>query len=86
MTDVLAALLNTLERTFERFGREGFAPFRAAWCAADAYRDRPVALYEGAGAAAQGIERGVDAYGHLLLETAEGLRAIASGDVSLRPA
>ena len=84
MTDLLATLLNALERTFTRFGVGGFAPFRAAWCEADAYRDCAVALYEGGNIAVQGIGRGVDAQGQLLLETAQGLRAIASGDVSLR--
>ncbi len=86
MTDLLAALLNRLAGTFERFGAEGFASFREAWCVADAYRGQPVALYEGGMAAVHGIGRGVDAQGQLLLETAGGLRTIASGDVSLRPA
>jgi BirA family biotin operon repressor/biotin-[acetyl-CoA-carboxylase] ligase len=86
MTDLLAALLNTLASTFERFGAQGFAPFREAWCEADAYRDLAVALYEGGVVAEHGIGRGVDAQGQLLLETAQGLRTIASGDVSLRPA
>jgi BirA family biotin operon repressor/biotin-[acetyl-CoA-carboxylase] ligase len=94
MTDLLAALLNKLASTFEHFGTGGFAFFREAWCAADAYRGQPVALYEGGTAAVHGIGRGVDAQGQLLLETVEGLgtglrttlRTIASGDVSLRPA
>jgi hypothetical protein len=34
----------------------------------------------------KGVARGVDAEGHLLLETAEGLQRIASGEVSLRGA
>jgi BirA family biotin operon repressor/biotin-[acetyl-CoA-carboxylase] ligase len=86
MTDLLAALLNTLAQTFERFGAQGFAPFREAWCEADAYRDMAVTLYEGGTVTEHGIGRGVDAQGQLLLETAQGLRTIASGDVSLRPA
>ncbi|CAB3788790.1 biotin--[acetyl-CoA-carboxylase] ligase [Pararobbsia alpina] len=86
MTDLLAALLNTLASTFERFGAQGFAPFRETWCEADAYRDMAVALYEGGAVAVHGIGRGVDAQGQLLLETLQGLRTIASGDVSLRPA
>jgi BirA family biotin operon repressor/biotin-[acetyl-CoA-carboxylase] ligase len=86
MTDLFAALLNTLASTFERFGAQGFDPFREAWCEADAYRDQAVALYEGGIVAEHGIGRGVDAQGQLLLETAQGLRTIASGDVSLRPA
>lgn len=84
MTDLLAALLNTLASTFERFGALGFAPFREAWCEADAYRDQAVALYEGGMLAEHGIGRGVDAQGQLLLETVQGLRTITSGDVSLR--
>jgi BirA family biotin operon repressor/biotin-[acetyl-CoA-carboxylase] ligase len=86
MTDLLATLLNTLARTFERFGAQGFAPFRQAWCEADAYRGQPVVLYEGGTAAVHGVGRGVDAQGQLLLETPQGLRTIASGDVSLRRA
>ena len=35
---------------------------------------------------AEGLARGVDSDGHLLLETADGLQRIASGEVSLRGA
>ena len=86
MTDLLARLLDTLAGTFDAFAEHGFAPLRAAWCAADSYRDKPVALYEGGEQPTLGMGRGVDDSGYLLIETAEGVRTIASGDVSLRAA
>lgn len=86
MTDLLARLLDALAATFETFGAQGFAPLQAAWCAADSYRDRAVALYEGGDAPTVGIGRGVDDSGQLVVETPEGLRTVASGDVSLRAA
>ena len=86
MTDLLAHLLNRLATTFDAFGTHGFAPLREAWCKADSYRDLPVALYEGGDAPTCGIGRGVDDIGQLLIETPDGVRTIASGDVSLRAA
>ena len=79
---LLAELLRTLER-FERRG--GFSCFHAAWQAYDRCRDRPVVVHTPAGAT-EGVARGVDERGRLLLEVRGVMQTVVSGDVSLRVA
>ncbi|NSX06059.1 biotin--[acetyl-CoA-carboxylase] ligase [Cupriavidus gilardii] len=85
-TDLLAAVLNRLAAMRSAFLADGFAPMARRWSARDAYRDQPVRLLHDGAVQAEGMARGVDHEGHLLLETASGLQRIASGEVSLRPA
>ncbi|MGF6296183.1 biotin-(acetyl-CoA carboxylase) ligase [Paraburkholderia youngii] len=84
LTDTLAAELNALEPMLQRFGAEGFAPFQARWNGVHAYAGRDVVLLEQGQELARGVAAGVDERGQLLLDTAEGRRSIATGDVSLR--
>jgi BirA family biotin operon repressor/biotin-[acetyl-CoA-carboxylase] ligase len=84
LAETLAAVLNALERTLARFAAEGFAPFVEHWSACHAYAGREVVLLEQGVETARGIALGVDALGQLRLDTADGVRAIATGDVSLR--
>ena len=68
-----------------RLFAEGLAPFVAAWQQFDALDGQPVVLLDQFGAAVQqGIARGIDESGALLLETADGICAVSSGEVSLR--
>ncbi|NIF93651.1 hypothetical protein F3J10_36035, partial [Burkholderia sp. Cy-637] len=67
------------------FAAAGLAPFRPRWAALHAYAGREVVLLEQGRELARGIATGIDAQGPLLLDTAEGPRAIAAGDGSLRP-
>ena len=85
-TRILGAVLNRLAATGATFLAEGFAPLAPAWSARDAFRDEPVRLLHDGKVLAEGLARGVDGEGHLLLETADGLQQIASGEVSLRGA
>lgn len=85
-TRILAAILNRLAAMREIFVAEGFAPMAARWSARDAYRDEPVRLLQDGALLAEGLARGVDGDGHLLLETDAGLQTIASGELSLRGA
>lgn len=85
-TRILAAVLNRLAAMRATFLAQGFAPLAPAWSARDAFRDEPVRLLHDGQLLAEGLARGVDGDGHLLLETAEGLQRIASGEVSLRGA
>ncbi|WP_404992307.1 biotin--[acetyl-CoA-carboxylase] ligase [Cupriavidus pauculus] len=85
-TRILGAVLERLACMRTRFVADGFAPLAQAWSARDAYRDEPVRLLHDGAVLAEGVARGVDAEGHLLLETAAGLERIASGEVSLRGA
>ena len=84
LTDTLAAELNALEPALQRFGTEGFAPFQTRWNAVHAYAGREVVLLEQGKELARGVATGVDESGQLLLNTAAGRLAVATGDVSLR--
>lgn len=79
-----AAVVSECIEGLERFATAGFAPFRDAWRAADALRDRPIRA-QGVAAALEGIARGIDDGGALLLEDAAGGRhALVAGEVSVR--
>jgi BirA family biotin operon repressor/biotin-[acetyl-CoA-carboxylase] ligase len=64
------------------FASSGFAPLRAAYQARDLLHGQPVTCSDGT----QGIARGVDATGVLLVHTESGLVKINSAEVSVRPA
>lgn len=82
---LLARVLDRLVVTLDEFAAHGFPPLQSRWQMRNAYQDQAVNLFfaEG-GDPVQGICRGVDANGELLLETATCLQSIASGEVSLR--
>lgn len=81
----LAHILNRLVIVLDEFATHGFAPLQSRWQTRHAYQDLAVNLFfsEG-GEPVQGVCRGVDANGELLLETATCIQTIASGEVSLR--
>ena len=74
---IAAPLLQAI-RDFEL---RGFAPFQPGFSQRDALMGAPLTLSDGT----CGIAQGVNAEGALLLRTAEGLQAITSSEVSLRP-
>lgn len=80
----LARVALPLVEALQTFEREGFAAFAERYAARDMLRDQPVRTT--AADTPQGIARGVDAHGALLIETAGGVQAIVSGEVSVRPA
>ncbi|MEM6582348.1 MAG: bifunctional biotin--[acetyl-CoA-carboxylase] ligase/biotin operon repressor BirA [Pseudomonadota bacterium] len=83
---LLASLMNELLPLLADFEHQGFAPWRTAWLELDAFADAPVLLHTG-NAVTQGVARGVDNRGALMLETPEeGLQRIYGGEISLRPA
>jgi BirA family biotin operon repressor/biotin-[acetyl-CoA-carboxylase] ligase len=84
MTEVFANVLNALGESLERFSTQGFAPFRQVWTADHAFAGQQVTLLEHDVEIAHGAALGVDARGQLLIDSPDGVRAIASGDVSLR--
>ncbi|HVL08630.1 MAG TPA: biotin--[acetyl-CoA-carboxylase] ligase [Burkholderiaceae bacterium] len=85
-TALFAAILNQLAGTLAVFAREGMPSQRAAWEALDAYRGRAVRLLRDQAVVLEGIARGIDDSGQLLVETPSGVQAVMSGEVSLRPA
>jgi BirA family biotin operon repressor/biotin-[acetyl-CoA-carboxylase] ligase len=84
-TKVLAQVIDQLVSVLDEFSAHGFAVLQSRWQARHAYQDLAVNLFfsEG-GEPVQGVCRGVDANGELLLETATCIQTIASGEVSLR--
>ncbi|QRQ87306.1 biotin--[acetyl-CoA-carboxylase] ligase [Cupriavidus oxalaticus] len=83
---LLAAVVERLASMRTAFLAHGFGPMAPRWSAADAYRDQPVRLLHDGKVIAEGMARGVDEAGQLLLETPAGLERVASGELSLRPA
>ena len=80
---LLAALLTELARHLDLFASSGFAALRADWQLRNVWQDKNVRLHEDHNIV-EGICRGVDDDGALLLATAAGLQRFWAGDVSLR--
>jgi BirA family biotin operon repressor/biotin-[acetyl-CoA-carboxylase] ligase len=85
-SDLYAALLAELLSTLETFAVTGFAAIRPEWMARHAFQDAHVILSTDFGPPREGICRGVDTDGALLLEVDGRTERILSGEVSLRPA
>lgn len=79
--DVLRGMAPTLMHSLLQFEREGFAAFQARFAALDALAGQPVVLSDGS----HGMARGVNATGELLIEGPNGVRALHSTEVSIRP-
>lgn len=79
---VLEQLVLPLVHAIARFAQNGFAPLRQPFHARDLLYGREVTCSDGM----SGVARGVDAQGALLVHTAQGLKKIASAEVSVRPA
>lgn len=82
--DLLAQLLIELATVLDVFSHAGFAALRDDWQACHAWQDRPVRLLRDGALEKEGICRGADADGALLIETATGVERCLSGDLSLR--
>lgn len=81
---VAVAVLSELALALRRFEDHGFAPFAPEWNRRDLLRDRAVCV-EGIGSG-EGIARGIDDDGGLLVEVDGVRRVVHAGDVSIRPA
>ncbi|MPM81798.1 Bifunctional ligase/repressor BirA [bioreactor metagenome] len=79
--EALAAIVPPLVQTLQQFERTGFAPFRQRFAERDLLQGRVVHLSNGD----SGTARGVSDDGTLLVETAAGLQAVTSADISVRP-
>jgi BirA family biotin operon repressor/biotin-[acetyl-CoA-carboxylase] ligase len=86
VNQLLATLLIELRTVLDSFAATGFAALRETWIACHAYQDAPVRLLSDFAPPRDGICRGVDADGALLLETSGRIERILSGEVSLRRA
>ena len=82
--DLAAAIIAELVQALVEFGARGMSAFAEEWQGADALAGRPVRVLHG-GQQLEGLARGVDGDGALLLESGGVRRRIVSGEVSLRP-
>jgi len=78
-----ASLLGELVAALAEFESAGFAPFLHDWSSLDATANQAVRI-EGGGEPLQGIARGVDAQGALIVEAQGRRHHIHAGEVSLR--
>jgi BirA family transcriptional regulator, biotin operon repressor / biotin---[acetyl-CoA-carboxylase] ligase len=78
-----AKIVAALVTAMDEFMVHGFSPFRRRWMQFDQMRDKPVNLEHG-GKIIQGLARGIDADGALLLEVGGHTQRFLSGDMSLR--
>ncbi|WP_200843775.1 biotin--[acetyl-CoA-carboxylase] ligase, partial [Pantoea sp. 18069] len=77
----LGRIVPPLVRALQAFARHGFAPVRAQFAERDLLAQREVNLSDGQ----RGLAQGVGPDGALLVQTAAGLRAVTSSDISVRP-
>ena len=75
-----AIVVSELVAALAVFESQGFAPFRSEWMEADSYLGESVELHNGPNAV-QGRCVGVDESGRLLLETVDGVRQMAGGEL-----
>ncbi|PPE71949.1 biotin--[acetyl-CoA-carboxylase] ligase [Solimonas fluminis] len=78
-----AALLQRLAEGIARFEAQGFGAFAAEWAALDLANGRPVRVLQGE-REYEGIGRGVDAQGALIVEALGQYQTLHSGEISLR--
>jgi BirA family biotin operon repressor/biotin-[acetyl-CoA-carboxylase] ligase len=83
---LIAAIANAVLDALRLYDAEGFVPLQPRFMALFAHRDATVELLEMGSCVACGRALGVDGLGRLLLQTAQGLRACSSGELSLRTA
>jgi BirA family biotin operon repressor/biotin-[acetyl-CoA-carboxylase] ligase len=79
-----ASLASAMLDALQRFASSGFEPFFEDWRSFDALRDAAVTLVQGEDCI-DGMARGADRDGALLLQVGERTERFYSGDVSLRP-
>lgn len=77
----LGRIVPPLVRALQAFARHGFAPVRSQFTERDLLLQREVNLSDGQ----TGLARSVGPDGALLVQTADGLRAVTSSDISVRP-
>lgn len=83
--ELAATLIAELLKVQAEFTRDGFTYLRDEWGKFDVFAGKPVQVQLGDNVI-QGVARGVDASGGLVLETDAGERVFRGGEVSLRGA
>ena len=81
---LLASIADALSAAMHEFDQQGLQPFVSRWHALHEHQNCAVRLIENGRLLHEGVARGIDHLGCLLLDTASGRVAITAGDVSLR--
>ncbi|MGB4248694.1 MAG: bifunctional biotin--[acetyl-CoA-carboxylase] ligase/biotin operon repressor BirA [Pseudohongiellaceae bacterium] len=83
---IAAAMIRELTQGLEEFERSGFSTFHSQWEELDTYKGEMVEL-RAATSVTRGVVRGVDHSGGLILDTEEGVKIMAGGELhtTLRP-
>ena len=82
--DIVAQILLRLNRHLHQFVRYGFSAVRDEWQQYNYYQDQPVQLLL-AGKSVEGVCRGVDLVGALMVEHDGAVKTYSGGEISLRP-
>lgn len=82
--ELVAKMINSLREALPVFERDGLVPFIGRWEMLDGFINRPVKLLIG-DREVQGIARGIDKQGGLLLEQEGEIKSWMGGEISLRP-
>jgi BirA family biotin operon repressor/biotin-[acetyl-CoA-carboxylase] ligase len=83
--DVLwLTILKELTEIIEIFEQHSFAKLQEEWNSWDIYKNKTCTIIHNDQIQHEGIERGVDDQGHLLIESENKIQKIISGDVSLK--
>lgn len=80
-----AAIITNLRTALQTFETQGMVPFLPRWHALDNFLDRQVKLIVG-DREIYGIERGINEFGALMLESEGEVKAWVGGEISLRAA
>jgi BirA family biotin operon repressor/biotin-[acetyl-CoA-carboxylase] ligase len=80
---IAATLVNEIALALEEFGMRGLAAFMDEWQSADDLINQPVRVLQGA-ESLEGVARGIDADGALLIDAGGMQRRILSGEVTVR--
>ena len=78
---LVVAILSKLERNLQSLHADGFENFRQLWHGLEIYQNRQVEIV-GHGQRTIGVVRGVSSNGELILETKEGERHFAGGEIA----
>lgn len=79
-------ILKELAIVMTNFETAGFEKYQSEWNAWDLYQNKICQIHQQDQLQLEGLEKGVDESGCLLIETSQGVQKIISGDVSLRVA
>ncbi|WP_115854515.1 biotin--[acetyl-CoA-carboxylase] ligase [Kushneria indalinina] len=80
---LVSAMIEAHIQMLERFEETGFPAWRDRWNACHVYRDRAIRIYQG-NTVSDGIARGVDDAGNLIVSVGDEQKRFTGGEVSLR--